>query len=47
LILTPAEQAEQERVEKEVALEQLEQERQRAARLEKMLRQLGQDPNKL
>jgi len=47
LILTPAEQAEQERGGKEAALEQLEQERQRAARLEEMLRQLGQNPDKL
>lgn len=37
--------AEQERREKEAALQQLEQERQRAARLAERLRQLGHDPD--
>jgi hypothetical protein len=52
IIPTGKERAEQERMEKEAALRQLEQERQRAeqerqraARLAERLRQLGHDPN--
>jgi Uma2 family endonuclease len=45
IILTGKERAEQERMEKEAALQQLEQERQRTARLAERLRQLGHDPD--
>jgi hypothetical protein len=39
--------AAQERAAKEEALRQLEQERQRAARMAELLRQMGQDPHQL
>ncbi|MDW8239503.1 MAG: Uma2 family endonuclease [Acidobacteriota bacterium] len=45
IIPTGKERAERERMEKEAALRQLEQERQRAARLAERLRQLGHDPD--
>jgi Uma2 family endonuclease len=45
IIPTGKERAEQERMEKETALRQLEQERQRAARLAERLRRLGHDPD--
>lgn len=46
IIPTGQERAEHERMEKEAALQQLEQERQRAARLAERLRQLGHDPDR-
>jgi Putative restriction endonuclease len=47
LILTGKERAEQERLDKEQILQQLAQERQRADRLEALLRQMGYEPGQL